>query len=79
MVVDSGAAVARQTRRVLTARGLLAHQDQGLAPVPRAPRPDDECWCTGDAERFTRVTSAILTVPLAACHVPGKALPAAHR
>jgi glutamate racemase len=77
MVVDSGAAVARQTRRVLTAHGLLAHPDQAPAPVPRAPRPDDECWCTGDAERFTRVASAILTGPLVAYHVPGMALPAA--
>jgi glutamate racemase len=64
-VIDSGAAIARQTRHMLTARGLLAHPDQ--APVPRAPRPDDECWCTGDVERFTRVASAILTVPLIAC------------
>jgi hypothetical protein len=54
---------------------LLAHPDQ--APVPRAPRPDDECWCTGDVERFTRVAAAILTVPLIACHVSGMALPTA--
>jgi glutamate racemase len=70
MVIDAGAAIARQTRRVLTAHGLLAHADQAPAPSPRAPRPEDECWCTGDTERFARVASAILTVPLTACHVP---------
>jgi glutamate racemase len=77
LVIDAGAAIARQTRRVLTARGLLAHPNQALAPVPRALRPEDECWCTGDVERFTHVASAILTVPLTACHVPGMALPTA--
>jgi glutamate racemase len=77
MVIDAGVAIARQTRRVLTARGLLAHPDQAPAPVPRPPQPEDECWCTGDAERFTRVASAILTVLLTACHVPGTALPTA--
>jgi glutamate racemase len=74
LVIDAGAAIARQTRRVLTARGLLAHPDQAATPVPRALRPEDECWCTGDAERFTRVASAILAMPLTACHVPGMAL-----
>jgi glutamate racemase len=79
MVIDAGGAIARQTRRVLTTRGLLAHPDQATAPVPRPPRPEDECWCTGDAERFTRVASAILAMPLTACHVPGMALPMARR
>jgi glutamate racemase len=77
MVIDSGAAIARQTRHVLTARGLLAHPGQAPTPAPRPPRPEDECWCTGDAERFTRVASAILAAPLTACHVPSMALPMA--
>ncbi len=63
-VIDSGAAVARQTRRVLTAQGLLAAADSGPAPAPRAPRPDDEFWRSGKSATFEQVASLLLGGPV---------------
>lgn len=65
-VIDSGAAVALQTRRVLTREGLLVRDGDGPAAEPRAIRPDDEFWCTGDPTRFARVAAAILDAPITA-------------
>ena len=59
-VIDSGAAVALQTRRVLTGERLLSPHDVGAALSPRAPRDADEYWCSGDTARFERVAGAIL-------------------
>lgn len=59
-VIDSGAAVALQTRRVLTQQGLLAAPDRGPAAEPRAPRPDDEFWRSGTDTAFERVASLLL-------------------
>jgi glutamate racemase len=59
-VIDSGAAVALQARRVLTRESLLSPEDAGAASTPRAVRDDDEFWCSGDTSQFDRVASAIL-------------------
>jgi glutamate racemase len=63
-VIDSGAAVARQARRVLAQRGLLAAPDGEPARAPRPPDARDEFWCSGDPIRFARVASAILGHPI---------------
>jgi glutamate racemase len=70
-VIDSGAAVARQTRRVLEERCALAALGSHPAEEPRPPRPTDEFWCSGDAGEFAAVASAILGHSVAARHVPG--------
>lgn len=70
-VIDSGAAVARQTRRVLEERCALAAPDSRPAEEPRPPRPTDEFWCSGDAGSFATVASAILGHPIAARHASG--------
>ena len=62
-MIDSGAAIARQTRRVLTERGWLVRPDEA-ARQPRQLSPDDSLWCSGDAKRFARVASAILGYPV---------------
>lgn len=58
-VIDSGEAVARQTRRVLREQGLLA-ADHGALTAPRALTAADEFWRSGPAGAFDRVTAAIL-------------------
>jgi glutamate racemase len=59
-VIDSGAAVARQTRRVLREQGLLAVPDRGALAAPRALTADDEFWRSGPDGAFDRVAAAIL-------------------
>ncbi|SRR5579883_3273535 len=58
-VIDSGAAVARQTRHVLASRELLA------ATPPSVPV---EFWTSGDPARFARVASLVLAHPVTARH-----------
>jgi len=65
-VIDSGAAVARRTRDVLTLHGLLAASDRGPAAEPRAPRPDDEFWRSGTETSFEEVASLLLGGPVEA-------------
>jgi glutamate racemase len=65
-VIDSGAAVARQTRRVLTEQGLLAAPDAGPAKEPRALRSDDEFWRSGENTSFEQVASLLLGGPVTA-------------
>lgn len=59
-LIDSGAPVARQTRRVLERTGQLASLTGMPRAEPRAPRPDDEFWCSGDVNRFERTATMIL-------------------
>jgi glutamate racemase len=59
-VIDSGAAVARQTRRVLEGRGLLAEPALPARSAPRPPAMTDEFWCSGDVTRFEATATAIL-------------------
>lgn len=65
-IIDSGSAVALQTRRVLTSESLLSPDDIGAAARPRAIRPEDEFWCSGDPSQFERVAQAILRQPIRA-------------
>ncbi len=65
-VIDSGAAVARQTRRVLTRDGLLASPHDTPASEPRSLTSGDEFWCSGDVEKFERAASAIIGAPITA-------------
>lgn len=59
-VIDSGTAVARQARRVLTERQLLAPPGGVSLAEPRLLRSDDEFWCSGEVAPFARTASAIL-------------------
>jgi glutamate racemase len=70
-VIDSGAAIARRTRHVLSERHALAAPAGLPAEAPRPTRADDEFWCSGDAVHFAAVASAILGHPVAARHLPG--------
>ncbi len=60
-VIDSGAAVARQTRRVLTDRALLA-------PVG-SPTAGAEYWTSGDPDHFAAIATIVLGRPVSARHV----------
>lgn len=73
-VIDSGAAIARQARRVLADRALLAPPASGPLEQPRAVRSTDEFWCSGDAEPFSRTASAILRQRISARNAPGMVL-----
>jgi glutamate racemase len=70
-IIDSGAAIARQTRRVLEERCALAAPGAQPAESPRATRANDEFWCSGDAVAFSRVASAIVGEAIIASTVPG--------
>lgn len=60
-VIDSGPAIAQQARRILTRDRLLADPKGGPAAAPRALRPDDEFWRSGeDGAAFDRVAAALL-------------------
>lgn len=59
-VIDSGAAVARQTQHVLAAAGLLA--------PPSLDPGGAEYWTSGEPERFARVATMVLGQPIVAQH-----------
>ena len=60
-IIDSGAAVARQTRRRLLESGLLAPETAtaGRGDAAMTAR-EDEFWCSGDAAQFSQVAATIL-------------------
>jgi glutamate racemase len=68
-MIDSGAAIARQARKVLAERNWLACSSEG-GEEPRKLTSADELWCSGDAEQFSRVASAILGYPVTAQGAP---------
>ncbi|HEY7020792.1 MAG TPA: glutamate racemase [Ktedonobacterales bacterium] len=68
-VIDSGAAIARQTRRVLTERGWLASKGPAQE-TPRSLSSDDEFWHSGDQQQFERVASVLMGAPIAARRAP---------
>lgn len=73
-VIDSGAAVARQARRVLTERGWLA-QPGSVGGEPRPLTAADALWCSGDPGTFAQVASAILGTRVEVHYAPEMALP----
>ncbi|HEX5158295.1 MAG TPA: glutamate racemase [Ktedonobacterales bacterium] len=68
-VIDSGAAVARQTRRVLAEREWLRGEGN-VATDSRALTAADRLWCSGDIGQFARVAEAILGMPVDARGAP---------
>jgi glutamate racemase len=68
-VIDSGAAIARRTRAVLSERHDVGDA-QGPLVAPRPPDLRDEFWCSGDPTHFAAVASAILGAPIVARHAP---------
>jgi glutamate racemase len=77
VVIDSGAAIARQTRRMLSEQGWPATERQSLE-VPRPLSSDDEFWHSGDQEQFERVASALMGEPITAQRAPVTVLAPAH-
>ena len=73
-VIDSGAAIARQTRRVLTERGWLGGEGN-VASDARALKAADSLWCSGDIDQFARVAEAILGMSVEVHGVPEMVLP----
>ncbi len=51
-IIDSGAAIARRTHKVLDAEGLMRPR--------KAEGGNIQIWCSGDAHDFSRVASAVL-------------------
>jgi len=76
-VIDSGAAIARQTRRVLTERGCLKGEGS-VASEPRTLTTADSLWCSGDTDRFARVAEAILGMSVDVCGAPEMVSPSSH-
>ncbi|HEX5440897.1 MAG TPA: glutamate racemase, partial [Ktedonobacterales bacterium] len=76
-VIDSGAAIARQTRRVLAEHGWL-RREGCVASEPRALTTADSLWCSGDIEQFARVAEAILGMSVEARGAPEMVSPSAH-
>jgi glutamate racemase len=72
-VIDSGAAIARQARRVLLGEDLLATPVISPLDVPRPLLAGDEFWTSGDTGTFARVASAILGEDVSACYTPDMA------
>jgi glutamate racemase len=70
-VIDSGEAIARRTRYLLTKLELLAASDGGPLTRPRVPSSQDEFWCSGPAEDFSRVAGGILNAPIPARQAEG--------
>ncbi len=62
-VIDSGAAVARQTRHVLQERDLLAAPDGAGEEADRV-----QFWTSGDPDRFAMVAGMVLGHPVTARH-----------
>ncbi|HWZ17875.1 MAG TPA: glutamate racemase [Ktedonobacteraceae bacterium] len=54
-IIDSGAAVARQTHNVLDAEGLIQPENMNDAHIGNL-----EVWCSGDAEVFSNVARKLL-------------------
>jgi glutamate racemase len=69
-VIDSGAAIARRTRAVLSEQHDVGDA-QGPLVAPRPPDLRDEFWCSGGPTHFAAVASAILGAPIVARHAPG--------
>jgi glutamate racemase len=73
-IIDSGEAIARRTRYLLTKLELLADPDGRLYTGPRTPSSREEFWCSGPAEDFANVASVILNSPVRARQAEGMLL-----
>jgi glutamate racemase len=73
-IIDSGEAVARQTRRMLIHEGLLAAPGAGPLAAPRALSATDELWRSGPDGAFDRVAAAILGPAPASRYAEGMSL-----
>lgn len=60
-IIDSGAAIARRTRSVLDAEGLMR---------PTGEQGQLHVWCSGDPTAFTSVASKLLSYPVLARQTP---------
>lgn len=60
-IIDSGAAIARRTRSVLDAEGLMH---------PTGEQGQLHVWCSGDPTAFTSVASKLLSYPVLARQTP---------
>ena len=69
-LVDSGEAIARRTRNLLTRLQLLAEPEVHAAAAPRSLGDDDEFWCSGDAGHFAQIAEMILGQPVRAEQAP---------
>jgi glutamate racemase len=70
-IIDSGAAIARQTRRLLERDDLLAPPASAARAVPRGLMPHDELWCSGEVVSFERSAAALLGEPVTARSAEG--------
>ncbi|MGO8946189.1 MAG: glutamate racemase [Ktedonobacterales bacterium] len=70
-VIDSGEAIARRTRYLLTKLQLLAAPEMAPSQAPRAPGSQDEFWCSGEPDPFSQVAGMILHRPVRANQAPG--------
>jgi glutamate racemase len=59
-VIDSGAAIARRTHTILNTEGILYPFDEQAGT--------SQIWCSGDAQDFSRVASAVLGYEVQAHH-----------
>jgi glutamate racemase len=60
-IIDSGSAVARHTRNVLDAEGLIQPNNSNHTPTGEV-----QVWCSGDAGVFSSVASKLLGYPVVA-------------
>ena len=74
-MIDSGAAIARRARHVLTENGWLAAHEKVADRQPRRLTPADSLWCSGNADHFAEVASAILGYAVNAHSAPEMLLP----
>jgi glutamate racemase len=70
-IIDSGAAIARQARRLLEQDDVLMPPASVARATPRDLTPRDEFWCSGDVASFARTATAILGQPITARHADG--------
>lgn len=74
-VIDSGAAIARRTRYLLTEANLLAPPASEPAEAPRLPRATDAFWRSGsEGAAFDRVASVLLGAEVRSRHAEGMIL-----
>ncbi len=58
-VIDSGAAIARRTHTILNTEGILYPSDEQEGTI--------QIWCSGNAQDFSQVASAVLGYEVQAC------------